>query len=73
MHILNTYPHDELFQISEDELYANALGILQLQERARSRPVHAPRSVRALCHLSWSMCRATVTIRRLRARIQQFL
>ena len=35
MHILNTYPHDELFQISEDELYANALGILQLQERAR--------------------------------------
>jgi glutamate dehydrogenase len=35
MHILNTYPHDELFQIGEDELYANALGILQLQERAR--------------------------------------
>lgn len=35
MHILNTYPHDELFQITEDELYANALGILQLQERAR--------------------------------------
>jgi glutamate dehydrogenase len=34
-HILNTYPHDELFQISDDELYANALGILQLQERAR--------------------------------------
>jgi len=35
MHILSTYPHDELFQITEDELYANALGILQLQERAR--------------------------------------
>ncbi|MDE1901341.1 MAG: NAD-glutamate dehydrogenase [Alphaproteobacteria bacterium] len=35
MHILNTYPHDELFQIHEDELYANARGILQLQERAR--------------------------------------
>jgi glutamate dehydrogenase len=35
MHILNTYPHDELFQISEEELYANARGILQLQERAR--------------------------------------
>ena len=35
MHILNTYPHDELFQINEDELYVNALGILQLQERAR--------------------------------------
>ncbi|MDR3451094.1 MAG: NAD-glutamate dehydrogenase [Alphaproteobacteria bacterium] len=35
MHILNTYPHDELFQISEEDLYANARGILQLQERAR--------------------------------------
>jgi glutamate dehydrogenase len=35
MHIISTYPHDELFQISEDELYANVLGILQLQERAR--------------------------------------
>jgi glutamate dehydrogenase len=34
-HILNTYPHDELFQISEDELLQNSLGILQLQERAR--------------------------------------
>ncbi len=34
-HILNTYPHDELFQINEDELFANARGILQLQERAR--------------------------------------
>ena len=30
-----TYPHDELFQISEDELLRNSLGILQLQERAR--------------------------------------
>ncbi len=35
MHILCTYPHDELFQISEEELYGNVLGILQLQERAR--------------------------------------
>ena len=34
-HILNTYPHDELFQIGDDELYANVRGILQLQERAR--------------------------------------
>ncbi|MDR3425384.1 MAG: NAD-glutamate dehydrogenase [Alphaproteobacteria bacterium] len=34
-HILATYPHDELFQIPEEELYANTLGILQLQERAR--------------------------------------
>jgi glutamate dehydrogenase len=35
MHIISTYPHDELFQIGEDELYTNVLGILQLQERAR--------------------------------------
>ncbi|MDD4615691.1 MAG: NAD-glutamate dehydrogenase [Alphaproteobacteria bacterium] len=35
MHILCTYPHDELFQIPEDQLYSNVLGILQLQERAR--------------------------------------
>jgi glutamate dehydrogenase len=35
MHIICTYPHDELFQISEEELYNNVLGILQLQERAR--------------------------------------
>ena len=34
-HILKTYPHDELFQISEEELLNNALGILQLQERGR--------------------------------------
>ena len=34
-HILETYPRDELFQISEDELYDIALGILHLQERQR--------------------------------------
>lgn len=35
VHILNNYPHDELFQISEEELHRNSIGILQLQERAR--------------------------------------
>jgi glutamate dehydrogenase len=35
-HILETYPRDELFQISEDELVENALGILHLQERQRT-------------------------------------
>jgi glutamate dehydrogenase len=35
VHILNNYPYDELFQITEDDLYHNALSILQLQERAR--------------------------------------
>jgi glutamate dehydrogenase len=34
-HILETFPRDELFQISEDELYDIASGILGLQERQR--------------------------------------
>ncbi len=36
-HILNNYPRDELFQISEKELLPIALGILQLGERQRIR------------------------------------
>jgi glutamate dehydrogenase len=35
LHILETYPRDELFQISDDELFDIALGILHLQERQR--------------------------------------
>ncbi|MBV8650051.1 MAG: NAD-glutamate dehydrogenase, partial [Alphaproteobacteria bacterium] len=34
-HILDTYPRDELLQISEDELFETSLGILNLQERQR--------------------------------------
>ena len=34
-HILETYPRDELFQISENELYEIAIGILGLQDRQR--------------------------------------
>lgn len=33
--ILETYPRDELFQISEDLLYRVALGILRIQDRPR--------------------------------------
>ncbi|HET6434089.1 MAG TPA: NAD-glutamate dehydrogenase, partial [Xanthomonadaceae bacterium] len=36
-HILESLPRDELFQSSEDELFATATGILGLQERVRSR------------------------------------
>ncbi len=36
-HILDTYPRDELFQISEDELLATALGILALGDRPKVR------------------------------------
>ena len=35
LHILDTYPRDELFQIHEDELADIAMGILHLQERQR--------------------------------------
>jgi glutamate dehydrogenase len=35
--ILETYPRDELFQISVDELFDNAMGILRLGERQRTR------------------------------------
>ncbi|HYU32943.1 MAG TPA: NAD-glutamate dehydrogenase [Thermoanaerobaculia bacterium] len=34
-YILETYPRDELFQISEDELFHIAMGILHLQERLK--------------------------------------
>jgi glutamate dehydrogenase len=35
LHILETYPRDELFQIDEEELCAIGVGILHLQERQR--------------------------------------
>ncbi len=37
VHILDTFPRDELFQISDDELYAIALGILRLSDRPKVR------------------------------------
>jgi glutamate dehydrogenase len=36
-HILETYPRDDLFQISDEVLYETALGILALGERQRLR------------------------------------
>ncbi|MGA9794986.1 MAG: NAD-glutamate dehydrogenase [Rhizomicrobium sp.] len=36
-HILDTFPRDELFQVSEDELFATAMGILRLGERPKVR------------------------------------
>ncbi|HJU20776.1 MAG TPA: NAD-glutamate dehydrogenase, partial [Stellaceae bacterium] len=35
LHILETYPRDELFQTGEDALYEAAIGVLNLQERQR--------------------------------------
>ncbi|MBW8832713.1 MAG: NAD-glutamate dehydrogenase [Burkholderiales bacterium] len=37
IHILETYPRDELFQTSEDDLLQTAVGILHLGERQRFR------------------------------------
>ncbi|MEO8998174.1 MAG: NAD-glutamate dehydrogenase domain-containing protein [Rhodanobacter sp.] len=36
-HVLETLPREELFQSSEDELFAIAMGILELRQRARTR------------------------------------
>ena len=36
-HIIETLPHDELFQSSEEELFDTAMGILALSERPRTR------------------------------------
>jgi len=35
LHILETFPRDELFQITADELFDTAIGILNLQQRQR--------------------------------------
>jgi len=35
VHLLDSYPRDELFQITEEELFPIALGILRLQQRRR--------------------------------------
>ena len=37
LEILETYPRNELFQVSEEELFEVAMGILHLQERQRVR------------------------------------
>ncbi len=34
-HIVDNFPRDELFQITDDELYQTAMGILHLQDRQR--------------------------------------
>jgi glutamate dehydrogenase len=39
-HILDTFPRDDLFQISIDDLYRVSMGILGLQERHRVRLFH---------------------------------
>ena len=35
LHILDTFPRDELFQTDEDQLFGTVIGVLNLQERQR--------------------------------------
>ncbi len=35
--LVESYPRDDLFQISDDELYSITIGMLELQERQRTR------------------------------------
>ncbi len=55
MHIMETFPRDELFQISDELLYEFSIGILRLQERPRPRvfvrPDRFERFVSALVYL----------------------
>ena len=37
LHILETFPRNELFQVSTDELHEIAIGIMQLEDRPRTR------------------------------------
>ena len=37
LNILETFPRDELFQITDDELYSQSIGMMQLEERPRTR------------------------------------
>ncbi|GHF15066.1 glutamate dehydrogenase [Kordiimonas sediminis] len=54
-HILETFPRDELFQISEDRMYNTAMGVIQLLERPRPkafiRPDRFERFVSALVYV----------------------
>ncbi len=42
VNILETYPRDELFQATEDELFQTAIGILHLQERKKTALFQRP-------------------------------
>ena len=37
LNVLENYPRDELFQVSEDDLFHSALGILRLEERPQTK------------------------------------
>ena len=69
--ILETYPRDELFQISDDELFEIAMGILRLGERPRVRLFVRRTGSGGSCPASCS-CLATASTRR-SGRVQDVL
>ncbi len=71
-HVLASYPRDELFQCSEDELFANAIAITQIHERRRTR-VFLRRDRYGLFYTCLVFMPRDVYNTRLRVRIQELL
>ncbi len=72
-YIVEDYPRDELFQISEDDLYHFALRLLELQLQAAPRPPGAARRRGAFRVLPGLPCRASATPTEIRLKIQRIL
>ena len=70
--VLATYPRDELFQCSEDELFTNAMAITQIHERRRTR-VFLRRDRYGLFYTCLVFMPRDVYNTRLRVRIQELL
>ncbi len=72
MNILDTFPRDELFQISDDQLFKTAMGILHLQERHRTALFIRPDELERYCSCLVYVPRDRYTTE-LRLRIQEIL
>ena len=66
-HILDTFPRDELFQISADELYVIATGILHMGGLPRAQAVPALRPFRPFCFRPFWWRRAIISTPRFAA------
>ena len=71
-HVLASYPRDELFQSSEEELFANAMAITQIHERRRTR-VFLRRDRYGLFYTCLVFMPRELYNTQLRVRIQQLL
>lgn len=72
MNILDTFPRDELFQISDDQLFETSMGILHLQERQRTALFVRPDELERYCSCLVFVPRDRYTTE-LRMRIQEIL